>query len=43
MNLLGKARGISPELRAGIFHFAVFGATGVASVDFVIWLTKEGI
>lgn len=43
MSLLGKALGLSPELRAGIFHFAVFGSTGVASVYFAIWLSNRGI
>jgi PPP family 3-phenylpropionic acid transporter len=43
MNPLGKALGISPELRAGIFHFTVFGSTGVASVYFGIWLSNRGI
>ncbi|MDP1730119.1 MAG: MFS transporter [Devosia sp.] len=43
MSLTGKALGISPELRAGIFHFTVFGSTGVASVYFGIWLSNRGI
>ena len=34
---------ISPELRAAIFHFTVFGSTGVASVYLGIWLTNHGI
>ncbi len=34
---------VSPELRAAIYHFAVFGSTGVASVYFGIWLTNRGI
>ena len=33
----------SPELRAAIYHFAVFGSTGVASVYFAIWLSNRGI
>lgn len=38
-----KALGMSPEVRAGIFHFTVFGSTGVASVYFGIWLSNRGI
>lgn len=34
---------LSPELRASIYHFAVFGTTGVSSVYFGIWLTNRGI
>ncbi|MDB5539930.1 MAG: putative 3-phenylpropionic acid transporter, partial [Devosia sp.] len=34
---------VSPELRAAIYHFAVFGSTGVASVYFGIWLLNRGI
>lgn len=34
---------VSPELRAAIYHFAVFGSTGVASVYFGIWLANRGI
>src|SRR6478735_12523138 len=34
---------VSPELRAAIYHFAVFGSTGVASVYFGIWLINHGI
>ncbi len=34
---------VSPELRAAIYHFAVFGSTGVSSVYFGIWLTNRGI
>ena len=33
----------SPELRAAIYHFSVFGTAGVASVYFGIWLTNRGI
>lgn len=43
MSSTNKALGISPELRAGIFHFTVFGSTGVASVYFGIWLSNRGI
>jgi PPP family 3-phenylpropionic acid transporter len=38
-----KALGFSPEVRAGIFHFTVFAATGVASAYFGIWLINRGI
>jgi MFS transporter, PPP family, 3-phenylpropionic acid transporter len=38
-----KALGLSPEIRAGIFHFTVFASTGVASAYFGIWLTQRGI
>lgn len=34
---------VSPELRAAIYHFAVFGSTGVASVYFGIWLVNRGV
>ena len=34
---------VSPELRAAVYHFAVFGSTGVASVYFGIWLINRGI
>lgn len=34
---------LSPELRAAIYHFAVFGSTGVSSVYFGLWLTNRGI
>ncbi len=33
----------SPELRAALYHFTVFGSTGVASVYFAIWLSNHGI
>lgn len=33
----------SPELRASVFHFTVFGGTGVSSVYLAIWLTQKGI
>jgi PPP family 3-phenylpropionic acid transporter len=35
--------GLSPEIRAGIFHFTVFASTGVASAYFGIWLLQRGI
>lgn len=38
-----EARALSPELRASIYHFTVFAATGVASVYFGIWLSRRGI
>jgi PPP family 3-phenylpropionic acid transporter len=34
---------LSPEVRASIFHFTVFGSTGVASVYFGIWLKSHGV
>ena len=37
------ALGVSPELRAGIYHFTVFASTGVASAYFGIWLVNRGI
>ncbi|WP_375451947.1 MFS transporter [uncultured Devosia sp.] len=37
------ARWASPELRASVFHFTVFGAGGVASVYLGIWLSQKGI
>lgn len=33
----------SPELRASIFHFTVFGGTGASSVYLGIWLTQKGL
>ena len=38
-----KAQGLSPELRAALFHFFVFGSTGAASVYFGVWLVNRGI
>lgn len=38
-----RAEGVSPELRASLFHFTVFGSTGVASAYFAIWLSGKGI
>jgi len=43
MPSLMPQRGFSPELRASLFHFWVFGSAGVASVYFAIWLTNRGI
>lgn len=43
MTATDKAPGLSPEVRAGIFHFTVFGSVGVASAYFGIWLTNQGI
>lgn len=34
---------ISPELRAAIYHFTVFGTNGAISVYFGVWLTMRGI
>ena len=33
----------SPELRAAIYHFTVFGTNGAISVYFGVWLTTRGI
>ena len=33
----------SPELRAAIYHFSVFGPNGVISVYFGIWLVNRGV
>ncbi len=33
----------SPELRAALYHFTVFGTNGVISVYFGVWLTMRGI
>ena len=38
-----KALGLTPEFRAGLFHFTVFASTGVASAYFGIWLINRGI
>ncbi|MGV8955939.1 MAG: MFS transporter, partial [Cypionkella sp.] len=37
------ARWASPELRASVFHFTVFGSSSVASVFLGIWLSQKGI
>lgn len=37
------ARGPSPEVRAALFHFTVFGSTGVASAYLAIWLADRQI
>ena len=42
MTAMDKAPGLSPEIRAGLFHFTVFGTTGVASAYFGIWLINRG-
>ncbi|MDB5505454.1 MAG: putative 3-phenylpropionic acid transporter [Devosia sp.] len=43
MTTAATARGISPELRAGIFHFAVYSSQGTVSVYLAIWLAQRGI
>ena len=43
MSPTDRAEGFSPELRASIFHFTVFGSTGAASAYFAIWLSGKGI
>ena len=34
---------LSPEVRASLYHFSVFGATGAGSVYFGIWLKQHGV
>ena len=34
---------VSPELRAAIYHFSVFGTNGAISVYFGVWLAMRGI
>jgi MFS transporter, PPP family, 3-phenylpropionic acid transporter len=43
MTTSSVASRVSPELRAALFHFTVFGTNGVASVYFGIWLANRGI
>ncbi len=43
MTVAYRAPTLSPEMRAGVFHFTVFAATGVASAYFGIWLARRGI
>jgi PPP family 3-phenylpropionic acid transporter len=43
MSPTDRAEGFSPELRASLFHFTVFGSTGVISAYFAIWLSERGI
>ncbi len=43
MSLNAVASRFSPELRAAIYHFSVFGTAGVSSVYFAIWLSQRGI
>ncbi len=43
MSSSGRAEAFSPELRASIFHFTVFGSTGAVSAYFAIWLSGKGI
>lgn len=43
MSSTAVAPRVSPELRAAIYHFSVFGTAGVSSVYFGIWLTNRGI
>ncbi len=38
-----KAQGFSPELRAALFHFTVFGSTGAASAYLTIWMSGKGL
>lgn len=41
--LAALARRATPELRAAVFHFTVFGSGAVASVYLGIWLSQKGI
>jgi PPP family 3-phenylpropionic acid transporter len=43
MSSSDRAVGFSPELRASLFHFTVFGSTGAVSAYFAIWLSGKGI
>jgi PPP family 3-phenylpropionic acid transporter len=43
MSSSDRAEGFSPELRASLFHFTVFGSTGAVSAYFAIWLSGKGI
>ena len=43
MSSSDRAEAFSPELRASIFHFTVFGSTGAVSAYFAIWLSGKGI
>lgn len=43
MPSVSPARGFSPEVRASLFHFWIFGSTGVTSAYFAVWLSNRGI
>lgn len=43
MSSTDRAGGFSPELRASLFHFTVFGSTGAGSAYFAIWLSGKGL
>ena len=43
MALPDRAQGFSPELRASLFHFTVFAATGAGSAYYSIWMTGKGL
>lgn len=43
MSSTKSAAGFSPELRASLYHFTVFGATGVASAYLSVWLSGKGL
>jgi len=38
-----RAAGFSPELRASLFHFTVFAATGAGSAYYAIWMSDKGL
>lgn len=43
MTTSGRAEGFSPELRASLFHFTVFAATGVGAAYYAIWMSGKGL
>ena len=38
-----RAGGFSPELRASLYHFTVFAATGAGSAYYAIWMSGRGL
>ena len=38
-----RADGFSPELRASLFHFTVFAATGAGTAYYSIWMNDKGL
>jgi PPP family 3-phenylpropionic acid transporter len=38
-----RAERFSPELRASLFHFTVFGSTGAGSAYLAIWMSGKGL
>ena len=43
MTTVSRAERFSPEVRASLFHFTVFGSTGVASAYLAIWMSGKGL